>query len=317
MFRRNEAGFVLQFNYTDRRDAFHVTTGGDRHFNVTDGSSLLTTAPTSSASKGFGYHKNFVDNNYWRLMANGHLEDRGYTSNSTLAVTIERCSGGCIPTPNVINVETRVRKWSVDADWEGGTKPQAGQSGVILNTWNMVYDIESSAAVSYDQIKIEGRLTFEDDDTGAKTYELKANQIIITGEMFIGSETDSYKANALVTLLGTPNMEGYTYSTGIHAGNKILFVGGKLIVNGKDKFSTIADPNPIFTHLKAAATKGSNTITLVSTTGIETNDEIVIAPTSYDYKKTEKKKVTAVNTSTGVVTLDSNLEHDHFGADAA
>ena len=63
MFRRNEAGFVLQFNYTDRRDAFHVTTGGDRHFNVTDGRSLLTTAPTSSASKGFGYHKNFVDNN--------------------------------------------------------------------------------------------------------------------------------------------------------------------------------------------------------------------------------------------------------------
>ena len=180
----------------------------------------------------------------------------------------------------------------------------------------MVYDIEKANAVNYDRVEIEGRLTFENDT--AKEYELKANMIIAyPGELFIGNETHHYGAKAQLTLLGTPNMEGYAYNNDAIAGNKILFVAGKLVVHGSDKFASIASPNPIYTHLKAPAAKGQNKISVVSTTGWAVDDEIVIAPTSYDYKQTEKRKITAINTSTGEVTLDSNLEHPHYGAAAA
>ena len=98
--------------------------------NITDTAvTLATTAPTdanSATRKQFGTHINNRDNSIFHMVANGHVEDRGYTSDSTYTITIERCAGGCTPPKNIVTVEDRVRKWSVTADWEGVTPPAAG-----------------------------------------------------------------------------------------------------------------------------------------------------------------------------------------------
>lgn len=77
----------------------------------------------------------------------------------------------------------------------------------------MIYDVESSAAVEYGKITINGRLSFVTGGDGSKHYELKAQQIIAyPGEFLIGDETTEYPDKATVTLVGTPNQDGYTYN---------------------------------------------------------------------------------------------------------
>ena len=109
-------------------------------------------------------------------------------------------------------------------------------------------------------------------------------------------------------------MEAYAYSNDAIAGNKILFVANKFVAHGTDKFAEIPSATPIYTKLKAPATKDSDKITVLSTKGWAVGDEIVIAPTSYDYKQTEKAKIKEINSSTGEVTLESKLAHNHYGA---
>lgn len=94
------------------------------------------------------------------------------------------------------------------------------------------------------------------------------------------------------------------------AGNKILFVGNKFIANGKDNLNGGA------THVKLLekAVKGTSTIKVPTGMSWAANDEIVIAPTSYDFLSAEYKTISAYDSATGVVTLTTALEHDHFGA---
>ena len=86
-------------------------------------------------------------------------------------------------------------------------------------------------------MNIEGSLTFKTGGDGTKHYELKAEQIIVTGELLIGDETTPYPDKATITLFGTPNQDSFVYSNNVMAGNKILFVGGKFIAHGKDNLN--------------------------------------------------------------------------------
>ena len=177
----------------------------------------------------------------------------------------------------------------------------------------MVYDVESSAALEYGKITVMGRLSFKPGGDGSKHYELKAQQVIVfPGEMLIGDETTEYPDKATITLIGTPNQDGYTYNQNVMAGNKILFVANKFIAHGKDNLSGGA------THVKLLekAVKGATKIKVPTGMSWAQNDEIVIAATSYDYLATEYKKISAYDSATGEVTLTTALEHDHFGAAA-
>lgn len=130
------------------------------------------------------------------------------------------------------------------------------------------------------------------------------------GEMLIGDETTEYPDKATITLIGTPNQIGYTYNSNIMAGNKLLFVANKLIVNGKDNL----EGGPTHVKLLENAVKGTNTIKVQTGLAWAPNDEIVIAASSYDYLATEHKIISAYDSNTGQVTLTTGLEFNHYGA---
>ena len=79
-------------------------------------------------------------------MINGHIEDKGVSSLSTMEISTVRCTGGCAST-NQVDVETTVRYWSDVANWDSGKLPVANENVIIKSTWNMEYDIESANAV--------------------------------------------------------------------------------------------------------------------------------------------------------------------------
>ena len=99
----------------------------------------------------------------------------GYTSASTMKIETVRCSFSCT-TKNVVVVDDTPVYWSdtsPEGPWEGNP-PQAGEDVTVKGNWNMIYDIESSAAIEYRNVFVEGRLTFKPGGDGSKHYELKA-----------------------------------------------------------------------------------------------------------------------------------------------
>ena len=216
LFREADLGFTLRFNYTDRRDEFKVTTNAVVA-NITDASTALkTTAPEGDASaQEWGVHKKNDEKNEWTVVVNGKKEDMGLTSASTMKIETVRCSFSCT-SKNVVAVTGPERNWDVADDWcedptapgdrSTCTPPEAGKDVTVKAGWNMVYNVESSAAIEYERVFIEGRLTFKTGGDGTKHYELKAKQVIVLpGELLIGDETTVYPDKATITLIGTPN----------------------------------------------------------------------------------------------------------------
>lgn len=71
---------------------------------------------SNSASQSFGAHINDIPNKLWSVLINSKPDDGGLGADSSLTVSTTRCTGGCT-TFAQINVEDRVRKWSVASDW--------------------------------------------------------------------------------------------------------------------------------------------------------------------------------------------------------
>ena len=117
LFREDEKGFSLRFNYTDRRDEFKITTN-QTIANITDANtSLKITSPSGDdTAQQFGTHKKDDEKNEWTVVANGMVEDRGLTSLSTMKVETVRCTGGC-STKNIVQVDDTIRYWSRANDW--------------------------------------------------------------------------------------------------------------------------------------------------------------------------------------------------------
>ncbi len=102
-----------------------------------------------------------------------------------------RCVGPCIaPINTSVPIEDRVRRWSVDTDWDTGLKPKAGDNITIEPNWNMIYDVADANAPILNYLEINGILTFED---GIKDLTLRSNYIFVrAGQLIIGTSTKPF-----------------------------------------------------------------------------------------------------------------------------
>ena len=89
-----DKSIVLQFNYTDKRDEFHVTT------NKAIANQTTTTAFTIGASPTQANGEHYKDDakNLFYMIVTGKNQDKGTTAFSTATVTTVRCTGGCATT---------------------------------------------------------------------------------------------------------------------------------------------------------------------------------------------------------------------------
>ena len=72
-----------------------------------------------------------------------------------------RCYGGCSEAiEEVEEVENEVRLWSNPSSWTNGTVPVAGEDVHVESGWNMIYDLNDTQAPIYNNMELNGKLTF-------------------------------------------------------------------------------------------------------------------------------------------------------------
>ncbi|WP_051605741.1 G8 domain-containing protein [Polaribacter sp. Hel_I_88] len=125
------------------------------------------------------------------------------------------------------------------------------------------------------------------------------------GLLQIGSETNNYTGNGLITLTGSNPNE-------VLMGNALM--GAKLIgVMTNARLELHGTSRKTWTQLNATAEKGAITITLKESINWKVGDEIVIASTDFDPHQAEKRTITAINGL--VLKLNTPLEFMHFGVE--
>ena len=88
-------------------------------------------------------------------------------------------------------------------------------------------------------------------------------------------------------MLGTRNQDAYAYSNDIIAGNKIIFVTGKLFVNGGDSI----DGGNTHSKLLMQGSKNSKNLKVEAGLNWKVGHKIVIAPSGYDHTQHELKEI--------------------------
>ena len=131
----------------------------------------------------------------------------------------------------------------------------------------------------------------------------KAIMVNSGGLLQVGSTTNKYKANGLITLTGSNPSEALFGFMGA----KLIGVmsGGKLELHGIERKT--------WTQLNATAQAGATAITLKEVIDWKVGDEIVIASTDFDPHQAEKRTITAINGL--VLTLNAPLVYMHFGVE--
>ena len=114
-----------------------------------------------------------------------------------LIQSLECPYSGCGVTPPPV-VSSTYALWSDDATWTSLnlSVPIAGSSVTIPATAWIVYDL--TTALAFDEILIEGRLTFAD----TADLELIATRIYVTGDFEIGTPAEPFQHKATITLTG-------------------------------------------------------------------------------------------------------------------
>jgi hypothetical protein len=95
----------------------------------------------------------------------------------------------------------------------------------------------------------------------------------------------------------------------ISAGNKVLATVGTVKMYGKSRSRQ--------SRLTAPVLAGATTINVATGLDWTSGDQIHIAPTAIQFDHSDYKTITAYNTNTGEVTLDSGLSYYHWGASSS
>jgi hypothetical protein len=97
------------------------------------------------------------------------------------------------------------------------------------------------------------------------------------------------------------------YDNAIEAGNKLIANVGVVKMFGKPRTQKM-------TRLLAPAQKGVNSITVEPGLDLVAGDRLGLASTSFDMNAADDVFVSAYDSATGVVTLNSSISHYHYGA---
>ncbi|WP_299665997.1 G8 domain-containing protein [uncultured Polaribacter sp.] len=190
--------------------------------------------------------------------------------------------------------------WNDVATWSTNQIPTTEDDVTIPNGIR----VSLSGMMNARTIVIDGNLGPSNLTTD---FDLTTKGIIVRdGGLFqIGSTTNAYTANGIITLTGSNPSE-------VLMGNTLM--GSKLIgVMSGAKLELHGVSTKTWTQLNATAEKGATAITLKEITSWKVGDEIVIASTDFDPHQAEKRTITAINGM--VLTLNSPLNYMHFGVE--
>lgn len=164
--------------------------------------------------------------------------------------------------------------------------------------------IPSGSHVTLDTDVVVTSLTVDPNarlDFAAQTIELRLEFMLVSGVFEIGTEEAPYTGRAIVTFTGL-NRE--TDIAGM--GGKGLFVFGGAMLDMHGDFDGVA-----WTRLTQTAQPGDTEITLEDVTGWQVGDQVVIAPSGFDYREAEEAIITGIVGN--AVALDRPLRYRHFG----
>ncbi len=183
--------------------------------------------------------------------------------------------------------------WSSPSTWPGNAVPTAGDDVYIPTGQTVVLDVNTPGL---GDVTIDGDLVFD-----SKDLSFTAESVLVRGSLTIGTEGSQHTHDAMITLTGTDSNQ----DIGMGMGTKLIGVasGGTLDLHGEDRLS--------WTRLGATANANATSITLSEAVDWQAGDTIVIASTGFDQDEAEVRGITSVSGS--VVTLDSPLEHRHWG----
>lgn len=169
--------------------------------------------------------------------------------------------------------------WNDVDTWGGDFEPLAGESIHIPKGMNLLVNIDATPVLN--AIIVEGSLLFPPHSNPTHLRTLDAHYIFVNEGLFeVGTETDPYTSRLQIT------MHGVKASAEIPIyGNKVIAVrGGTLDIHGVHRDHT-------WTSLASTVTAGATTITLMESVDWQVGEVIVIAPTSYSNRETEKRVI--------------------------
>jgi len=182
--------------------------------------------------------------------------------------------------------------WSDTATWSGGTLPSAGDVVTIGAGMDVVLDISPPGL---NGINLNGTLTF----ANGEDLELTTEWILNRGRLEIGTESDPFTGNAIITL--TDNVPNENINGMGDRG--ILMAPGVLSLHGNRENS--------WTKLAETAEAGDTRIRVLDASGWQIGDEIVLASTDYNPRQAERRHIRRIRGNR--ITLDEPLKYMHFG----
>ncbi|MEM8494969.1 MAG: G8 domain-containing protein, partial [Planctomycetota bacterium] len=197
---------------------------------------------------------------------------------------------------------TRSGDWS-DAQTWGGDLPAEGEMVMIPMGRRVALDTHTP---SLNGVRVMGQLVFEDE----QDVSLTTRWLAVMGnnsKLQVGTEDRPFEHRATITFTGTDETQNVMGEEPFASGTKFLMVmnGAELDLHG------VAAEKVSWTQLNGSVARSDTQITLLTETGWEPGDQIVIAPSAFDPYEAEKVTVTAVDGPR--VTFTPALSHGHYG----
>ena len=166
--------------------------------------------------------------------------------------------------------------------------PSADTNVTIPCEWTVDLDMNP---LRIDVLMVEGSLVIPD----TQDFIIEAKNIwIVNGLIKAGDKTTPHTHKLTFQLNGMKNDEGILVSP-VLAGNKLFVNTGRLELFG-------AAPTVVWTKMTAFANKGTNQITVDTTTGWAVGDQLAIAPSFMGQAEFEKVTITVINDKTVTFT---------------
>lgn len=184
-------------------------------------------------------------------------------------------------------------RYSDPNTWSGDFPPIEGDAVYVPK--GMVLMVDQSTP-RLKTIIVEGALAFSDEND----VTVQAEYIIVNeGSFEVGTEEFPYQHVANISLFG-----GY-YS------RQLPIYGNKVLGCHNCRFDIHGRPQVSWTELRDPVAVGSTALKLSEPVDWAIGQEIVIAPTDYDFKEFERRIITAVDAAKTTLTVDRPFAFKH------
>ena len=267
----------------------------------TNSTSIITSAEllNTHADNRYGiWHNEKASKNFY-VQINGNK-----VLQNTLELVAYKCpkaSSPCVDLGGAVNPSIQ-KVWGQNSHWTSGAKPVDGEDVTIEADWLMKLNQKTA---KLRNLFVYGVLEF---DNTVDNLELIASNIIIFGEIRIGTPSFAFSNNAKIILHGSASsVTSITVDNNLKTTRKSLMNFRLLNIYGKDKA-------PYKAKLLAAVIKGATSINIDKDLKWEVGDEILISTTNQFSEQTEKRVILTYEKTTGVLTFATGLLHKHYGA---